>query len=92
MTAELLNSGSASKLKWSIELVIAIKTRGGDKIIPEQYQGTSDRILTTDDLGLPDIHKNWGVKPLDPSARNNEKIIVYTTFAKFHPYLIAVRV
>lgn len=86
----MLNSDTASKCKWSIEIMTSILLNGGDKVIPGSYSGTSDRIVNTSELGLRDIFNDWGVQAIDRSKRKKEKIIVFTTFAKFHPYLIAV--
>ncbi|KAJ3966212.1 P-loop containing nucleoside triphosphate hydrolase protein [Lentinula raphanica] len=84
-----LESDSATKLKCAIELVLNVLRQGADAVFPEKYKGSSDGVVTTSELGLPDFVAGWHVSPLLDSERHTprEKIIMYTTYAKFHPYI-----
>jgi hypothetical protein len=86
-----VNSDSATKLKCLIELVRAILLRGADVVVPADHHATQDRILGTSVFGLPDLIRQYRLQPLQEEQKNNEKIIVYTTFAKFHLHMISVR-
>jgi hypothetical protein len=85
-----VNADSATKLKCLIELVQAILLRGADAVVPLEHHGTQDRILGTSVFGLPDLIQQYRLRPLQEEQKNNEKIIVYTTFAKFHLHMISV--
>jgi hypothetical protein len=83
-------SDSASKLKWCLELSSRIITLGGDQIVDPKFHGTSSRILETSDLGLRNVLEQYTIQPINRNERKGEKVIVYTTFAKFHEYMIQV--
>ncbi|KAF9064271.1 P-loop containing nucleoside triphosphate hydrolase protein [Rhodocollybia butyracea] len=82
-----LNSDSATKLKCLIELCRAILLNGAEAVVPTEYHGSQDRILDTATFGLPDLIQGYRLRPLKKEEKNREKIIVYTTFAKFHLYM-----
>lgn len=55
--------------------------------MPADHHGTQDRILGTGVFGLPDLIRQYSVRPLEQKDKKPEKILIYTTFAKFHLYM-----
>lgn len=63
---------------------------GAEAVVPVSCHGTQDSILSTSALGVPDLIHNYSLRPLNEADKKDEKIIVYTTFAKFHGYMSKV--
>ncbi|KAF8823153.1 hypothetical protein HHX47_DHR10000417 [Lentinula edodes] len=86
---EALQSDSATKLKAAIEIMLRVLRQGADNTFPSEFHSTTDRVVDAADIGLPDFLSGWEVRPLlsDEPRAPNEKIILFTTYAKFHPWM-----
>ncbi|KAJ3845918.1 P-loop containing nucleoside triphosphate hydrolase protein, partial [Lentinula lateritia] len=86
---EALHSDSATKLKAAIEIMLRVLRHGADTTFPSEFHSTTDRVVDAADIGLPDFLGGWEVQPLLPDEPRaaNEKIILFTTYAKFHPWM-----
>ncbi|KAJ3871537.1 hypothetical protein F5051DRAFT_446094, partial [Lentinula edodes] len=86
---EALQSDSATKLKAAIEIMLRVLRHGADNAFPSEFHSTTDRVVDAGDIGLPDFLSGWEVQPLLPDEPRapNEKIILFTTYAKFHPWM-----
>ncbi|KAF9070186.1 hypothetical protein BDP27DRAFT_637477 [Rhodocollybia butyracea] len=78
-----------SKLKNFVEFCRVLLTQGPVKVVPQEHHHTKDHIVNVSELGVPDISQNYIANTIEPTKIiANEKIVVYTMYAKYHLYMV----
>ncbi|KAJ3978235.1 hypothetical protein F5890DRAFT_1479527, partial [Lentinula detonsa] len=87
-TKERLLVDPVTKLKHLLELIKQVLVKGADIVVPEEHHETQDRIIPIEALGNPDVLRHYEATSIAEEPVLDEKILVHTTFAKYHPFMI----
>ncbi|KAJ3738947.1 P-loop containing nucleoside triphosphate hydrolase protein [Lentinula detonsa] len=87
-TKERLLIDPVTKLKHLLELIKQILVKGTDKVVPAEHHETWDHIIPIEALGNPDVLQNYEALSIAEEPVLDEKILVHTTFAKYHPFMV----
>ncbi|KAJ3791981.1 P-loop containing nucleoside triphosphate hydrolase protein, partial [Lentinula aff. detonsa] len=87
-TKERLLVDPVTKLKHLLELIKQILVKGSDIVVPAEHHETQDRIIPIEALGNPDVLREYNATSIAGQPVLDEKVLVHTTFAKYHPFMI----
>ncbi|KAJ3730157.1 hypothetical protein DFJ43DRAFT_1190231 [Lentinula guzmanii] len=59
-----------------------------DIVVPAEHHETQDRIIPIEVLGNPDVLREYNATSIAGQPVLDEKVLVHTTFAKYHPFMI----
>ncbi|KIK55950.1 hypothetical protein GYMLUDRAFT_99365 [Collybiopsis luxurians FD-317 M1] len=88
-TEDVFLATATTKHKALIELCQRLLTQGSETVVSSSLAGTTDRIVDSADLSIPDVIHHWAFKPITPEEKKHgEKVIVYTVFQKYHEFML----
>lgn len=91
-TLEVLNSEGDIKVKCLLYMLRTIITAGVEGLVAMEYRGKTDTILTPEAMGPGNFSPHYHAKPIlsHERLRSRPKSVVYTSFSKFHEFLLKV--